>query len=406
MNKDLQLNINNERILDKLATNLNLSFISSSSNIKKMADTYSAENFTFSNAVNSAVDNLFLSTMDEDSLEKLGSLHGIYRRKYGSISISAITQTVTIEPDIQVSNVNEIVEPLTVFNKGDIIYSNESFMISAASDVIISDINGLVPISVKVTAALGVNSYSIPAQSSFYVSSKFSDVKELLPSFNVKVNNDIGISVVEENIEDYRGRLLDNIYKASNGANSVLSAVTKETPLLTFIETNDFSLGRAVKIIYPYTDELIQYGVDPNIESIVIPLLNSNINNKVMFNNANIDIKTPSPILLNIYISVDTLKVKPTQAYLNNVLGTFNIFFARRKTEITLDTILDYLIYKLNYYSLTKDLFKVEISSPYVSEESYELDSNFEITVPIGRFLHLNLLKSNQELVPNVPIYM
>ena len=53
MNKDLKLNINNERILEKLAKNLNLSFVSASSNIKKMADSYSAENSTFSNAVNS-----------------------------------------------------------------------------------------------------------------------------------------------------------------------------------------------------------------------------------------------------------------------------------------------------------------------------------------------------------------
>lgn len=394
INKELELNVNNERILNKLAENLNLDFISDSSNIKKMADIYSSDNLTFSTSVDDALKNAFLMTMNEDFLNRIGSIYNIYRRKYSNIKIDKNDQTITITPVLEEVLVSNLTSSLSPFKKGDILYSDENFIIELSENVVIIDLVNSVPISVRITSTLGTNSYVIPANTTFGIYPTDTENSKLfIPKYNLQVTQSIGIATVEESLEDYRLRLLEATYLASNGANSALSSLTKEVPLIKYIEIQDYSIGRSIKTIYPYTQELIDIGTDPLIKSFLIPLLQSNLESKILHNNGSIDIVEPSPILFNVYLNFDSNINKPTTSYFNNVRLSFNQFFNKRKTNINRETIVNYLIDQLPNYELIDEMFTLEFSSPYVSEEVYSLDTDEVINIPEGRFLHLNLIQ-------------
>ena len=69
LNKQLEVNVNNELMLSKLAENLNLDFITDGSNIKKIADTYSNEHVQFANVLDQTISTGFVSTMPSEYLD-------------------------------------------------------------------------------------------------------------------------------------------------------------------------------------------------------------------------------------------------------------------------------------------------------------------------------------------------
>ena len=87
LNKELETNVNKERILTRLAENLGIDFISDGSNLRKITDTYYQESVEFSNLIDNAISSGFITTMSNDFLDLFGRQYNIQRKRYNNYII-------------------------------------------------------------------------------------------------------------------------------------------------------------------------------------------------------------------------------------------------------------------------------------------------------------------------------
>lgn len=397
INKQLETNVNNERLLERLAKNLNIDFITDGSNLKKLADGYSAENLNYATNVDDAIANGFLSTMSSEFLELFGRQYNVYRKNYSNINIYDYQEAITLTVNKEDAMITEINEPFTVYKKGHTIFSDDNVTIQSLNDVVINDINEVITLSVKITLAFSLQQYTIQEGSEFTVSTSNSVLLNLLPTFTLKFLRPVGLALVQEFEEDYRLRLYEATYLANNGANSLVASITKEVPFVTYIETDDYKDGRAIKILYPYTQVLIDEGSDDFLDNLVLPLIQSNLQGKVLYGQL-LEVYKPEALLLNI-----SIKFKKgytiTDTYLNNVKLSFNRFFNTYKT-VNRGVLEDFIYAELGINSNSISDIRFIFTSPYVSEETFTLSKDTsDIEIPKGRFLHLSSLTKEYENV-------
>lgn len=391
INKQLEINVNNERILNRLSENLNVNFITDGSNTKKIADAHSGENLAFSTSIDTAVANSFTTSMSSEFLDLFGRQYNIYRKSYSSISLYAYQESVELTINKDVANVTTLNTVIKPFKKGDLIYSDGNVVIEVTNDVRFTDINIPVYISVRISIGLGLTQYSIPSDATYIVYPSNSELARIIPSFTLSFKVPVGLAVIQEFEDDYKLRLYEATYLASNGANALVSAITKEVPLLYYTEVEDYKNGRAIRYLYPYTQELIDTGVDESIESHIIPLMESNIQNRIIYGQM-VYVKEPQPLIMNARVTFkdDALL---TDSYLDNVTEQFNRFFAMTKI-IERSVMIDFIKSELGSFSSTIEKVDFIFNSPYVSEEVFNFTEEEEsITLPLGRFLHLNSIR-------------
>lgn len=387
-NKQLETNINNERILDKLAENLGLDFITDGSNIKKIADTYTNEHVQFANAVDQTISSGFINSMPTEYLDLFGRQYNLQRKRYNNLVLPSYLETVSVKINKEQALVTSLSVGLLILKANTIIYSDDSITIESLENVYISDINEVVDISVKISLNLGLDSFVIKEGSSYSIPSNNSEIQSILPHLELSFNRSVGLAILEELESDYKARIFEATYIANNGANSLIASIAKEVPLVTTLEVDDYVKGKAMTYIYPYTDTLIVAGVDNVLETFVIPMIESSLNNKVMYGQI-IKVLAPSPIINNVYIKY-TGTVKPSESFLDNICLSVNNYFYTTKT-IDKVTLFNYINSNLTTYGFKFEDFRFEFISPYVSEEVFNLSSLVnEITIPKGRFFYLN----------------
>ena len=128
LNKQLEVNVNNELMLSKLAENLNLDFITDGSNIKKIADTYSNEHVQFANVVDQTIATGYVSTMPTEYLDLFGRQYNLQRKRYNNIVILSNTEAVSVRINKDQALVTAIDQPTQILLANTVIFSNESLI--------------------------------------------------------------------------------------------------------------------------------------------------------------------------------------------------------------------------------------------------------------------------------------
>ena len=127
------------------------------------------------------------------------------------------------------------------------------------------------------------------------------------------------------------------------------------------------------------------------IETFIIPMIETNLTNKVMYGQI-VKVLPPSPLVCNLFITFNTV-TKPTSSYLDNICLNLNDFFYTDKI-VTKQTLYNYINNYLLDYKLKEEDYRFEFTSPFVSEEVFNLDNdNSEVLLPKGRFLFLNSIQ-------------
>lgn len=385
INKELELTVNNQNILDKLAKNLNIGIVTDNSNIKKIADAFDAELRNYSDAVENSIANGFLSTMDDDLFELFASGFGLYRKRYNRIRLRPIEQVAVLTVE-QSMLFTQNYTNFTPFRKGDVVYSNETFSVVALSDIYFtSTIDNVYP-HLEIVLRDTTSTFVINEGTEFNVSTRQSDLRSNVPTYTLKFEQVVGMSLVEENINDFKLRVYEATYLAANSANSLVNAVTKEVPYLVSIETDDISEGRSLKVIYPYTQNLIDFGIDTSIQNIVIPMIEASLSQKGLYKNM-VSVKEAIPLRLDIELNTGGIQIADTVLY--QTTQTFNKLFYNQKS-VNINEIKEFIIQNLSSYNLKLDSINIYFSSSLFSEDKILMtpDENFEI--PIGRFLNIN----------------
>lgn len=387
INKELELTVNNQNILDKLARNLNIGIVTDNSNIKKIADAFDAELRNYSDAVENSIANGFLSTMDDDLFELFASDFGLYRKRYNRIRLRPIEQVAVLTVE-QSMLFTQNYTNFTPFRKGDVVYSNDTFSVVALSDIYFSSTIDNVYPHLEIILKDTTSTFVINEGTEFNVSTRQANLKSNVPTYTLKFEQIVGMSLVEENINDFKLRVYEATYLSANNANSLVNAVTKEVPYLVSIEVDDISEGRALKVIYPYTQNLIDFGVDTSIQSIVIPMIESSINQKGLYKNM-VSVKEAVPLRIDVEINTGTLQIADTVLY--QTTQTFNKAFYTQKT-VSINEIKEFIIQNLSGYNLNANSINIYFSSSLFSEDKILITPTESLEIPIGRFLNINTI--------------
>lgn len=397
INSQLETNINKEKMLKDLISNLNINQINDSSNLRKITDVYYNEATDFSSIMDSAVRSGFLSTMSDDLLEAFGRQYNVQRRRYNDINIYDRQMVVTLQIDRDAALVTELNGPTLLVEKGAILFNNNSVTITSLKDIYVSNINETPYISIKFNIDRSLSSYIIESDTVYSTKLVSTGIKSIIPKLSIKFHKPIGLSQLEESVSDYRARLIEATYMANNGANSLLSSVLKEVPLVYYLETEDYINGKGISNIYPYTDVLINEGYDSRIRSYMIPMLEANLRNKIMYGQL-INIEEPEPLLLKLELDFTKVRDKqlPTESYLDNIKYHFNQFFYRNKL-VDKDSFVSFLFRYFSDYKLKNVDYNFIFTSPHVSEETFNMDKiGLEyLKIDTGRFLHLTAITLN-----------
>lgn len=380
-NNGLRLNYNESKILDTIARNLNIDVVATGSNIDKLATAYKEESNTFADYVNSSINNAFISSMDSDSLQTFGNSIGLPRNKYSAVKIFKEDSAIYLNVNASDILVTSLPQPQKVFLKDDIIYAGNSVTIKVVKDVVISNISDDIYISVVITST----------EDSFYLSSgttykirPTNEGKDIVPVLTLNITRGIGLSQLEEDEDSYRIRIMNSLYQSNNGANTALNTVLNEVPYIYTIETEDYS-NRSIKTIYPYTEDLILSGTDDTLSRVLIPILRSSLDSKVMYG-SNILIEEPKYLPFLIKITVNSNSTLLNNSY-TDLVDYFNRAMYKEKS-ITKDQIINYIYNNSTIKSEDVKKLSIVFTSPYVASEQYELP-NSVVNIPIGRFLHL-----------------
>lgn len=387
INKELELTVNSQNILDKLARNLNIGIVTDNSNIKKIADAFDAELRNYSDATENAIANGFLSTMDDDLFELFASDFGLYRKRYNRIRLRPIEQVAILTVD-QAMLFTQNYTNFTPFRKGDVVYSNDTFSIIALADIYFSSTIDNVYPHLEIVLRDTTSTFVINEGTEFTVSTKQSDLRSNVPTYTLKFEQVVGMSLVEENINDFKLRVYEATYLAANSANSLVNAVTKEVPYLVSIETDDVSEGRALKVIYPYTQNLIDFGVDTSIQNIVIPMIESSLNQKGLYKNM-ITVKEAIPLRLSVEINTGDIQIADTVLY--QTTQTFNSMFYNQKI-VTMNEVKSFIIQNLSTYKLKASDINIYFASSLFSEDKILMSPDENLSIPIGRFLNISTI--------------
>lgn len=387
INKELELTVNSQNILDKLARNLNIGIVTDNSNIKKIADAFDAELRNYSDATENAIANGFLSTMDDDLFELFASDFGLYRKRYNRIRLRPIEQVAILTVD-QAMLFTQNYTNFTPFRKGDVVYSNDTFSIIALADIYFSSTIDNVYPHLEIVLRDTTSTFVINEGTEFTVSTKQSDLRSNVPTYTLKFQQVVGMSLVEENINDFKLRVYEATYLAANSANSLVNAVTKEVPYLVSIETDDVSEGRALKVIYPYTQNLIDFGVDTSIQNIVIPMIESSLNQKGLYKNM-ITVKEAIPLRLSVEINTGDIQIADTVLY--QTTQTFNSMFYNQKI-VTINEVKSFIIQNLSTYKLKASDINIYFASSLFSEDKILMSPDENLSIPIGRFLNISTI--------------
>lgn len=382
INKDLQLMLDEEKLLENLAKNLNISEINDNSNIKKVADTFNVELRNYVNATNKAISNGFLSSMDNTLLESFGSDHGLYRKKYSTIRLKKEDQALQIELQSDMVFEKEA-HNFIPFRKDDVIYQDETFSILTKDDIVFSSTTTIVYPDVDIVLNSSQENYTIPMGASYQVTPAQKDTTSITPFYKVTMNYPIGLALLEEDINDFRLRIFESTYTAQNVTSSLLSTVAKEVPLLERIQTEPLGDGRCIDVIYPYTRDLLEAGRDPLLQSTIIPMIESSLATKMYYQNM-IMVAEPTPIYIQVV--VDFKEDTPSQTLLDYVAASLNSYYTYESTCRVSD-IQSFVIASIPSYNLQKDQVRVNFINPQLSEKYLNLNTEEVINITAGKFL-------------------
>lgn len=381
INKELELTINNQKILERLADNLNITYIGDNSAIKKLSDSFLTELSTYSNATESAIRNGFISSMDDDLLEQFAASFGIYRKKYSSLVFASNEKVATLTTNTTMA-FNKNYQNFKPFLKGSILYEDSGFTIKTLSDITFANIydNVFPSIEINITSETPI---SIPEGSVLILSTNDTDVSKIVPTYELAFNYTVGMSLLEESIEDFRLRIYEHTYMSSSYSNSLLHFIAKEIPILKHIETDSIEKGRAVEVLYPYTQYLIDHGEDTSINSFIIPTIDSVINSRGVFKSL---IKVKQPRAVKINIKLKNIPTDFSQSYLDNVRTEFNNLMVYTK-NIDLVEAKNFIVNKLNLYSIS-DVELYYTNTSLTVEDILLVDDKLELG--IGKFIYLS----------------
>lgn len=387
INRELELTMNSQDILNKLARNLNIGIVTDNSNIKKISDSFEAEMRNYGDAVENSIANGFLSTMDDELFELFASNFGLYRKRYNRIRLRPIEQVAVLKVE-QATLFTENYTNFTPFRRGDVIYSNDTFSVVALSDVYFSSTVDNVYPHLEIVLRDTESTFVINEGTEFNVSTRQNELRNNVPTYTLKFEQVIGMSLVEENINDFKLRVYEATYLSANGANSLVSAITKEIPYLVSTETDSTIEGRALSVIYPYTQTLIDYGADAAIQGIVIPMMESSLNQKGFYKNL-VSIKEATPIQLHVEVNTGDLQIADT-VFLSTTIEFNNAFYPIK--EININEIKTFISQSLGSQSIKNENINIYFSSDLFSEDKFLMNPEESFEIPIGRFLNIRLI--------------
>lgn len=204
MRDKIEIKVDKKKLLDKVTSNLNLSDISVGSYLHTLVDGLSDVNDKVVEDINKTVDNLYIETANEETLESYGLLKGLPRLK-SKIAFSRSTGAqISLQPEFFVYTKDLVIK---LFSKGEKL-EIDIMRITFLEDVYYNSNLSKVYISCEIS--IGSNralSTSFLKEGQKFVIPVPTNHKTLLSSLVLNVETPMGFTDYEEDLETYRSKL-------------------------------------------------------------------------------------------------------------------------------------------------------------------------------------------------------
>lgn len=378
MIKDLQ--VDRDLIFNRIAANLNKEEISVLSSIYKITEPVITELESFAQFTNNAIKDLNINSASLPMLQKIGSELNVFRQNFNSLELNKQDQAVSFKVEDQ----DAIDEAGFTTGAGFLLFSKNysttlgNCLITFLEDVYFTQLGEELFISARLT--LTESSFYIPAGSLFTLLTQFNN--NIIPSISVKFLRNVGLSKVEETIEDFRLKLLNVKELPFKNVNSILQQALQELPLRVTAEIANSVAGVNSHTVYLKTTKLLRNGFDSTLEEFLIPAYRQAVSSRLDYT-TDIIIDYAKPLLLSVQFKKPAILTNSNTdlaARLNEFLQSLSI--------LNYDIIATYLS-KITNSTINATDVTVELKAKNIFEANLKIDSENSVQIPAGRFFHV-----------------
>jgi hypothetical protein len=376
----LQLNLNKGKIYSDIIKNLGIGSLNINSSVYKTTQPVIDELEIFSDYCNQVIKEINVNTASYPTLQKLGGELGIYRRSFNTIDLPKTLEVAYISFD-ETQSLTSTSTAVLVFPAGSSVEVGRTIC-TFKEDVYVSGATReYVDISLKLNYT---DVFNIAKDTSYSLTPTRN--KESVPSVGITFTQSVGIVNIEENIEDYRVRLLQAKGMPSKGYNYILQQAVQEVPGILKIEIDQGSDSTFYNI-YTYTKELLEKGRDVRINSFLNLAVTESITQRL---DKDIDVQVLPAEPINLMIEIpSTLTLNMTTEAIRVAL---NIYL--QNSDKINNTYLLSILRGILGHTLTENQITVRLKSPNIFESDLELDLNNTKIRPRGRFYYVTTINS------------
>lgn len=363
-----QMVVNKPRLYEQVANNLGIDNLRRNSSLFKLIEPLATEAENVASEVNLAFREMFVNTCSRDTLEALGRQLGIPKRSINELYFSKNENVI----DVTIRKENEIVDAveLELYREGDAIEVDGMVILFTEAVRVTNNIK--TPLSVKVRPLKSGDIVLLEENKTYDAAPAISGQDVFKVTFTI--NKTIGFTGEEESDESYRSKIIDTLRYPTLGINNVLRNCINEVPGISFITTNDFLSGEALKTAYLHSNRLALTGNDEYLSNVATLALSLAIKEKSpLYSDIFIDVARP----LTLTIELNGVISQSVQELKDNI----NINLIRLKGNVEVSIIK----------AIVRLLLNGEADATVKQLSTFTLDTTpiETINVPDGRFLYV-----------------
>lgn len=371
------IKVDRDLIYNNIGINLNKEEIITQSGIFKLIEPVINELETFAQLANTNMRELSINTATLPVLQRVGAELNVFRENFTTLDFTKDSQVVsfTVTDSELLQTLPE--EGLVIFNK-NYTQNFSDFSVTFLETVTVKNLDTPIFVSVRL-GLLASKSFFINRDSAFQLATVSN--KDVLPSIELKFSKNVGLSNIQESVEDFRTKLLNIKEMPFKNVNSILKQGLQELPLNVTAEIVNSVGGVNSHTIYLSTARLEREGYDQTLEEFLIPAYIQAINKRLDYT-TDFVVESATPFILSIQfkkpaklnISASEIKLR-----LNEFLQSLG--------SLTYAQVAQFISTVTENFIAPTDL-TIELKSRQIFESNFVVDENETIILPVGRFFY------------------
>lgn len=357
----MDIEVQKSIIEQNIKNNLHITDITPHSKISQLVTGFVNEAKQFNDYTDNALNNMYIETASDEFLDKAGAQEGMYRNRMPTMRLYKHTELVNLI-------VRDTINLPSSIPRGTIFLITEKISLKFVEEIKIEPkIGSEYPISVDII-------YDPDTTSLSYISGSIYEVSDNLA---IKINTNLIMPRLEEDVDQFRSRLLYSKLVPKHGSVSAIDLAVASNYL---IDTHYIDYSTYPYKVYIFNNNLLVLeGFDVSFRTTSIPMVEQELEVRKSFG-TEFEIVVPSRVVLRIFIKSKKDNPRPVSPH----IYSFREYITENYTPmeefvLTLDSIKDHLLsYDANIDFLED--YDVELIKNYQTYNYVSPDNKITLT--------------------------